>query len=374
MRTSSQTMRSPGVALSPGDAPEVARVLVEAGCPRVRRSSRWLAASLGMALLLLLWATPGAAQRGSISGMVRDTIGAPISGVHVTLVELGRSVQAGNDGRFSFTDLPADDYTLRFRRIGFQTLLIAVSVAPGEAVNGHVEMEVVGHMLDPVIVRGTNTRVTGVVGDASWRPIAGATVYLAGLGQQTTDEEGRFTFDDIEEGSHSIWVDAKGYLPISRAVFVPHESTREFVLIMRAGRRPTGAITAWQEFDRRRRMAGSGTALVSREELAAHQGSTLDAALPYAFDISRQGMGDLLHEACIILNGERQLVGWDLRAFRVEEVEAVEVYAPGSDHSRTLSGRLRSSECSGRQGPLDPTSARVRRTLRTGAIVVVWTR
>lgn len=67
-----------------------------------------------------LAAVPVAAQRPApaLAGRVADPAGAPLAGVRVTLVELGRTFVTGDDGRYRFSALPAGTYTLSASRIG----------------------------------------------------------------------------------------------------------------------------------------------------------------------------------------------------------------------------------------------------------------
>lgn len=78
----------------------------------------------------LLRATAAAAQEPGpiVSGVVKDTTGAALAGVEVTLPASGiRSVTAG-DGRFRVAGLPAGSHTLRLRRIGYRVANVPVAI------------------------------------------------------------------------------------------------------------------------------------------------------------------------------------------------------------------------------------------------------
>lgn len=63
--------------------------------------------------------------------------------------------------------------------------------------------------------------ISGVVVDASVRPIEGASVALVGQGRNaTTDVEGRFLFDDLEPGTYFLDVKAARHLPIQQSAQV----------------------------------------------------------------------------------------------------------------------------------------------------------
>lgn len=101
---------------------------------RVRRSRGTIAALT--AALGLLVAVPAAGQP---SGLVQGTVvdeggGAPLAAAIVTIEELDRSATTGSDGAFSFSHVPAGDYSLTVRRQGFAPLTSGITVAAGSPV------------------------------------------------------------------------------------------------------------------------------------------------------------------------------------------------------------------------------------------------
>jgi len=96
---------------------------------------RRFALGAGALLLGALAAAPAAAQRGAhaLRGQVRDTAGAPLAGVRVVVVELGRRNVTADDGRFRFGAVPAGSYTVSLSRIGLVPETRRVSVAAGDA-------------------------------------------------------------------------------------------------------------------------------------------------------------------------------------------------------------------------------------------------
>src|SRR5437773_9445554 len=79
------------------------------------------------ATLLLMFAVTGTAQQntGTILGVVKDSSGAVIPGVSVTVVNeetnLMRTVITGENGAFSAPALPVGRYTVKVELTGFQT-------------------------------------------------------------------------------------------------------------------------------------------------------------------------------------------------------------------------------------------------------------
>ncbi len=72
-------------------------------------------------------------NQGTVSGTVRDTAGAPVSGVTVTLSQQGATVATattGADGTYSF-NVPAGAYTITFSKTGFQTNTSNITIVAG---------------------------------------------------------------------------------------------------------------------------------------------------------------------------------------------------------------------------------------------------
>jgi TonB-dependent receptor len=91
---------------------------------------------LGAAFLL----APVPALAGQVVGTVSDATGTrTLPSAEVSLVELGRRIEADNDGRYRFTDVPAGDYTLRVRYTGIDPVETRITVGPsGELVQNVV--------------------------------------------------------------------------------------------------------------------------------------------------------------------------------------------------------------------------------------------
>jgi hypothetical protein len=66
--------------------------------------------------------TPTPVQRSLLSGTVRDSTGAALRGVRVTVVGTPRTAYSNDSGQYRLRDMPAGTHTLRFTRIGFAPL------------------------------------------------------------------------------------------------------------------------------------------------------------------------------------------------------------------------------------------------------------
>lgn len=109
-------------------------------------------------IVALLLATAGSLRAqgngGTITGVVRDTAGAPVAGAEVSVRGSARA-RTDSAGRFVLSGLGSDKYTVYARKLGFAPTSFDVSLGK----NGHVDIKLQFDrrmpMLDTVLVRGT---------------------------------------------------------------------------------------------------------------------------------------------------------------------------------------------------------------------------
>ncbi|KAA2241473.1 TonB-dependent receptor [Chitinophaga agrisoli] len=87
--------------------------------------------SILTALFILL--SFNALAQNSIKGTVKDLNSSPLEKVSVTLINKQRSAATDSNGEFSFTDLPAGKYTVRFSHTGFEADQKTITLAQGES-------------------------------------------------------------------------------------------------------------------------------------------------------------------------------------------------------------------------------------------------
>jgi Carboxypeptidase regulatory-like domain len=116
--------------------------------------SRRIALQFG--ILALAIALPAQAQQpdgGRITGIVRDSASLPVAGADVIAHPGERRTHTDSAGRFIFSDLDADHYTIRARKLGYAPEDFDVKLSK----NGHVDIQLVlAHrmpLLDTVTVR-----------------------------------------------------------------------------------------------------------------------------------------------------------------------------------------------------------------------------
>ncbi|MBC7931030.1 MAG: TonB-dependent receptor, partial [Rubrivivax sp.] len=130
----------------------------------------FLAGALAVTLFLSAFPSDAGAQqtqssRGSISGIVRDSSGAVVSGAEVSLVNAQqvalRQVKTDAEGRFQFTDVTPGSYAAMVSRTDFSRQREAVQVTAGETAELNVVLEV-----NQIGEQVTVTAEAGQVGDA----------------------------------------------------------------------------------------------------------------------------------------------------------------------------------------------------------------
>jgi hemoglobin/transferrin/lactoferrin receptor protein len=102
---------------------------------------------LSAALLTVILSAAGMAQseNGSISGTVKDTAGAAISGAEVSLMHsqnVVRTALTGADGKFILNNVVAGSYAVVVKRPGFGQFSSAVQIASGDKREMNVELEI----------------------------------------------------------------------------------------------------------------------------------------------------------------------------------------------------------------------------------------
>jgi hypothetical protein len=92
-------------------------------------------------------------QRGSISGIIREQSGDPVSSVRVRITGTGLGTLSDADGRFMLRDVPSGLHELRALRIGFRSAqIIDVSVETDETVELEIALERAPTPLAAVVV------------------------------------------------------------------------------------------------------------------------------------------------------------------------------------------------------------------------------
>jgi hypothetical protein len=146
-----------------------------------------------------------------VRGVVRDTALAPLPGVEVILLSPRRSTVTDAAGHFAIDSIPEGVRHLLIRRIGFVPLHPTVRVPQTDTV--HAILLPAPQNLPPLIVEVERAGIRGVVGDTAWHALPGTLVELLGArSADTTDERGRFAFENLRQGHYVLRISREGYV------------------------------------------------------------------------------------------------------------------------------------------------------------------
>jgi iron complex outermembrane receptor protein len=124
-----------------------------------RSTRRYRALLLAAGVLLAATAATSRAQdttqTGTIVGRVTDESGAPIEGVQVYIVELGRDTRTGDGGTYRLTRIPAGLRVVHVRFVGHRTQTASVSLAAGQSVTQDFQLVRDPLGLSSIVVTGT---------------------------------------------------------------------------------------------------------------------------------------------------------------------------------------------------------------------------
>jgi hypothetical protein len=139
--------------------------------------------------------------------------GEPVSGATVTVSDVRGEVLGaggtGEDGSFSFPNLPEGTYTLVVTAVGYQPVAASVAVGRGEPTRHEVEIAATGSLHGAVGVHGTPFEGAGMsLLDKAGRVVA----------DTSTDASGEFVFTDLEPGEYTLVT--TGYSPAAVSVGV----------------------------------------------------------------------------------------------------------------------------------------------------------
>jgi hypothetical protein len=181
------------------------------------KRSRTIGGFIGLVGFLLgAGSLPLAAQDRTytIRGVVRDTALRPIAGAEVISLSRGRrSTTTDQAGRFVLSEIPEGNRPLLVRRIGFLPVHPTVKVPQGPQDSLNVILLGAPVMLPPLIVQADRPGIRGVVGDTAYHALPGTLVELLGARiADTTDEHGRFAFENLKQGQYVLRASRVGYV------------------------------------------------------------------------------------------------------------------------------------------------------------------
>lgn len=324
-----------------------------------------------------LAASQALAQRPhAIAGVVRDSATRqPLAGaiVDVRSASLRLTARTDEAGAFRFGGLLSGRYTYSVLRIGFaeRTGEIDLTDQTRDAAVD-IEMRPLAQALEAFRVRGDVAAIYGMVGILpDFRPVAGATVQVLGGSRPVeTDSAGGFFVPVDNPGSYLVRITADGFADRLFSIEIPRGRAVEASRLLDPGAGGQSAFEGiYQDLAQRLRYRNMSSALVPGGDIRRAASNVIDG-LQGSPAFTRQGLR-FGSSVCLFVNGVPR-PGATVEAIRVDEVEAVEVYAANGDRSGDL----------GRQWPSGAPCGQIFRSLtqRTGSTanvvryVVIWLR
>src|SRR5207249_8574454 len=123
---------------------------------RHTRSKRDWSSDVCSSDLAAFAAGPVQAQRGSVTGQVTDKSNREaVTGASVLVVGTNLQGRTNREGRYTITNVPAGQYQVQVRLIGYATATNPVSVSAGQAATADFALTPAAVPLDVVIVSAT---------------------------------------------------------------------------------------------------------------------------------------------------------------------------------------------------------------------------
>ena len=382
----------------------------------IRATMNWhLKISMTVAAAFIA-AVPAAAQTppasATLTGIIRDSTGAPISNVEVLLTETSRGTRTDDAGKFTLGDVSPGAYRVWFRRLGYSSSQFDWAARVGQRTEVAVTMTPIAKPLDPVVVfekeaKEMNDRasILGLVIDSAGAPIDEAEVQLVGANRSgLTRANGGFLFRPLAVGPYVLRVRKLGYEPSVVKLNLLAGDDREVVIRMRqiptrldpvviterSGYNPRDA-QIYDDLESRMRWKSFKSPIFGPEDLAKFRGLGLDETMKLlllersavrgypapavmaaqrqqqamsAIDRAEAAAKARLDEAermgCILLNGKTVLYQ-PLRSIAISDIDLLEVYPTFTEYTGTIADRFfNRKEC------------RARSTLEHPTYYVVW--
>jgi hypothetical protein len=163
---------------------------------------------------------------GTLSGVVVDSLGIAVPEATVYVTELRRTTRTRDNGTFTFDGVKPGTYTVGAQAIGYISATGQVTVSAGGGVV-RIEMTRVAATLQSMITTANRGGLSGVIGDTSYKAIAGVTIKVlgSGVGSAFTDSTGEF-FLPVKPGHYMIRLERTGYARQLLSVTVPDREGR----------------------------------------------------------------------------------------------------------------------------------------------------
>ncbi|MDE5891203.1 MAG: carboxypeptidase-like regulatory domain-containing protein, partial [Bacteroidales bacterium] len=155
----------------------------------------------------------GGAKGGTVSGVVKDSMGDPIEGVTVTARGVDGSALTDAEGRYELKNVPAASVVITFTKTGYQTANVTVPAS---------RFDSDGNATANATLNFANAMIRGLVldGTSSNAPLANATVKLSNADETTvtTGADGRYLFENLTIADYKITVSEDAFIETTMAL------------------------------------------------------------------------------------------------------------------------------------------------------------
>ena len=151
------------------------------------RIRQLLGSAAAILLLAGVVAEPVQAQRGTVAGQVTDKSNQPVSGASVIIIGTSLQGRTTREGRFTLTNVPAGQYQVQVRLIGYATATSPVTVAAGQTATADFVLTAAAVPLDVVIISATGQEQLKRESGSNVGTIDAATVAQAALPTNAAD-------------------------------------------------------------------------------------------------------------------------------------------------------------------------------------------
>lgn len=335
-------------------------------------------------------------KTGAISGTVSDLTGKPLGGADVVIYGTAMRAKSRDDGKFTLPGIPAGDYEVLFRKLGYAPAEFTANVVAGVQQSVAVKLDQLTQKLDTITITAeVFNEMAGLITDTVGSPLEDVDVRIVGSDMRMhTRDDGKFLFLDVPTGRYLLQLRKIGYRSVQRSVEMVKRIDRHLAVRMeslakglspvmitaQSGYGPREEV-AMRDFEVRRKMAGTQADLITREDLADF------GKVPLTWAIRAKGKGiavkDLAGISCVLVDGDAPApaaravsdgtriqtagsggrisgtTGATIRAqrgtaraatpqgettplgfFFADQVEAIELYPEGSEMSSTACARL----------------------------------
>lgn len=151
---------------------------------------------------------------GTITGLVTDDTGEPISDVNVIVSSVNEddiSVTTGSDGKYTVENVPIKTHTVKFSKVGWLTISKTVTAAKFDADKVAT--------VDATLINAA-AKIVGTITDAKNddAPLAGVTVSVGVAGTATSGSDGTFVVEDLVVDKYTVTFTKENYAIVIRGI------------------------------------------------------------------------------------------------------------------------------------------------------------